>query len=157
VTPAPAAPAPSSILSNVNLISLFKFIAVAAIIFFGVGEWQGWYVGLATQTPVLVYKKDYTHTHTRQTTHAESYEFTLSGRLRQGNLIVEASYERPPSVQTSRQGEPERRVFRQEFRAGEPIVLSENLRNGAGIYRIRLIFDDATGSLRLKVPGNALL
>jgi hypothetical protein len=138
-----------------NLISLAKLILIPAVIFFGVGEWQGWYVGAAPHTPIFVYKKDYTHT--RQTTHAESYEFTLSGRLRQGSLIVEASYERPPSVQTSRQGEPERCVFRQEFRAGEPIVLSENLRNGAGIYRIRLIFDDATGSLRLKVPGNALL
>jgi len=66
--------------------------------------------------------------------------------------MIEASFEQLASFQTGQAGRPERVVFRAEFGAGQRITVNETLRQGQGVYRIRLIFNDATGTLRLTLP-----
>ncbi len=131
---------------------LIRFLVIGAIIFFGVGEWQGWYLGFPPTTPIFVYKKDYELIKTYQTIIAPSQEITLEGRLRRGSLIVEGYYERSESFQTRQQAAPNRRVFRQEYQAGQQVRLSGTMREGHGIYRVRLVFEDATGLFRLTSP-----
>ncbi len=136
---------------------LLTFLIIVAIVFFAVGEWQGWYLGVPPQTPVFVYKKTATTEQTRRTTTAQEFTFSLEGQLRRGNLIVEGYFERPSSFQTGRAGTPERRVFREEFRRGQRVFISETMKEGQGVYKVRLIFDDATGLLRLRLPGAGTL
>lgn len=45
-----------------------------------------------------------------------------------------------------------RRVFQESFREGEAIRVTETLKQGSGIYRIRLVFEDATGFFEIDVP-----
>lgn len=132
---------------------LIQFAIFLVIVFFVVGEFfGGWYLGVPPHTPLLVYKKTHTATEARRTTTAQEFPFSFEGRLRQGRLTIEGSYERPDSFQTGQRGTAERVVFRQEFREGEPINVAQILKQGSGIYRIRLIFEDATGTFDLELP-----
>lgn len=132
---------------------LIQFLIFLAIVFFVVGEFfGGWYLGVPPHTPLLVYKKTHTATESRRTTTAQEFPFSFEGQVQQGRVTVEGSFERPDSFQTGQRGTPERVVFRQEFREGEPIRVSQTMKQGSGVYRVRLIFEDATGTFRLDLP-----
>lgn len=132
---------------------LLTFALILVVIFFGVGEWRGWLLGLPSQTPFLVYKMTTVHTQERRARTASEFTFSLEGRLRRGRLVVEGSYERPGSFQTpGQQAQPERIVFRDEFHAGDPVQVNQRMSQGSGIYRVRMRFDDATGTFRLQLP-----
>lgn len=132
------------------------FLAVCALIFFGVGETRGWHVGVLSQTPVLVYKSTSDAEAIRRLTSVDDLPFTFSGELRSGTVVLEAYYERTESFQNPTQRViPQRRVFERTFQAGQPIDFSETLSGGRGIYTIRIIFDDATGRVGLDVPDSS--
>lgn len=136
------------------MLAPFRSLVVAAVIFFGVGEFAGgWYLGAPPYTPIFVYKKTTTAVQTRRVRAAEGFAFKLTGRLRGGTVLVEGTYERPASYQNpGLRPLAERPVFRKEYAAGETVELSESLRYGEGTYRVRLNFEAATGTLRLSCP-----
>jgi hypothetical protein len=130
-----------------------QFAAFLAIVFFVVGEFfGGWFLGIPPHTPILAYKKTHTAEYTRRTTVADRFEFRFDGEVRRGTLVIEGTYQRPDSFQTGRQGTAERVVFRQEFRQGQRVDLLHTMREGQGIYRVRLHLDDGTGLFRLHLP-----
>ena len=132
----------------------FQVLAVAVVIFFGVGEFLGgWYVGVAPQTPVLVYKKTHTTTLTRRVT-GDTFTFDLGGEVRGGTVTVEGLYERPASYQNpGRAALPPRELFNKRFGPGERVRVAETLKAGTGVYRVRVTFEAATGLFHLEVPA----
>lgn len=128
------------------------FILFLAAVFFAVGEWQGWYLGVPGHTPIFVYKKTYTSVTSRQLYTAKTFEFAVNGNLSRGSLTVEGTYEYPGSFQDGTQAKPERVIFSKDFHAGQAVHVSEEMTEGIGIYRVKLIFDDATGTFREKLP-----
>lgn len=136
--------------------TLLGWIVVLSVIFFGVGEFAGgWYLGVAPQTPLLVYKKTTAKTVSRRTALSTAFSFKVSGALRSGTLTVQGIYERPESFQNPGASSAARVYFVQTFPAGRPIRIDETLQHGAGIYTVRLIFRDATGRLSVEVPNNS--
>ena len=133
------------------------FLVLCAVIFFGVGEWRGWYVGVPPQTPIFAYKTTTDASYMRRVTSADGFPLELSGTLRRGTLTVEGTYEKPNSFQTSSAGRPERAIFRQVYTEGEEIGVSQLLRRGQGIYRIKLTLEDASGTFRLDLPNGSQL
>ncbi|MDQ3458468.1 MAG: hypothetical protein M3498_04045 [Deinococcota bacterium] len=132
---------------------LIRFLVIGAIIFFGVGEWQGWYLGVAPYTPVLVYKKDHVFTYNRQRIADQPFPVDFRGRLRRGRVTVEGYYERPASLQTGQRGTPPRRIFSETFEAGQLVSVVGEMRQGRGIYTVRVSYEDATGLFRLARPA----
>lgn len=131
-----------------------KTLAIAAIIFFGVGEFLGgWYIGIAGQTPMFLYKNTREITIIRRARTSSELPITLEGSLNQGRVIVEVTYERTASFQNPGQSViDERRIFQQEYSIGEAVRLNELFREGNGTYRVRLRFEDATGLFRFDIP-----
>ena len=136
---------------------LLVFCIVLGVVFFGVGEWRGWYLGIASQTPMYVYKKDFTAEATRRTINSDRLPFEVSGSVQQGSVTVAVFYERPFSYQTSAQALPQTKVFEQRFSQGERISLDQVLAEGHGIYSVQLQFEDATGLFRMELPTGAEL
>lgn len=136
---------------------LFVFCIVLGVLFFGVGEWRGWYLGVASQTPVYVYKKDFVTHATRRTINRDSMPLVVSGDVQRGNVTVSVFFERPISFQTSQQPQPEQKVFERTFSRGQRIDLDQVLAEGHGIYRVQLRFDDATGLFQVRLPTSAQL
>ena len=136
---------------------LLVFCIVLGVVFFGVGEWRGWYLGIASQTPLYVYKKDFVAEATRRTINSDHLPLVVSGNVQQGNVTVAVYYERPFSYQTGRQPLPESKVFERNYARGERIALDETLSEGQGIYRVQLQFDDSTGLFRIRLPTAAEL
>ena len=128
------------------------FLVLVIGIFFGVGEWQGWYAGVPSQTPVLVYKKDRLASATRRVVSEESLDFNLEGKLRQGTLTVKGYHQQVASFQSGSRSGPERLLFEETFTEGQTLKVSETLSAGKGAYRLDLIFEDATGMVTLKLP-----
>ena len=138
--------------------TLLGWLVVLGVVFFGVGEFAGgWYLGIPPQTPVLVYKKTTAAAVTRRTQLGNEFPFKMDGALRAGTLTVQGVYERPESFQNSGTASPAQVYFTRTFPAGRPIHIDETLRQGAGIYTVRLIFRDATGRLSVAVPNNSAL
>ncbi len=139
--------------------TLLGWLVVVSIVFFGVGEFAGgWYLGVAPQTPLLVYKKTTAKAVSRRTTMSTAFPFKVSGVLRSGTLTVQGIYERSGSFQNpGAASSPAQAYFVQTFPAGRPVRVDETLRRGAGIYTVRLIFRDATGRISVKVPNNSEL
>ena len=131
-----------------------QVLAAAVIIFFGVGEFLGgWYAGVAPGTPVLVYKKTHTTTLTRRVA-GDTFTFSLDGEVRGGAVTVEGLYERPASYQNPGQAAlPPRREFGKRFGPGERVNVKETLKAGAGVYRVRVTFEEATGLFHIRVPA----
>ncbi len=128
------------------------FLVFCAVVFFGVGEWRGWYVGIPPQTPIFAYKTTTDASYVRRVSSADGFPLELNGEVRRGLLTVEGTYEKPSSFQTGKAGEPERVLFRQIYGEGEEVNLSQMLKRGQGIYRVRLILEDASGTFRLELP-----
>lgn len=134
------------------------FLVFLAAIFLVVGEFfGGWYLGVLPQTPAFVYNKTHTATVTRRTlSDTAEFPFKVSGRLRNGSLTVEAVYERPVSYQGRTDKPVAPRIFVTEtFLARQPIYVADTLEKGWGIYQVRLIFEDATGTIRVEVPDSS--
>jgi hypothetical protein len=131
-----------------------KFLAFLIIVFFGVGEFAGgWHIGMPPNSPVWLYKKSSSNTITRRTLNSQSLPFTVTGDLNQGSVTVEVWYERPTSFQDPGQAAlPPRVYFSETFSAHYPIRVDKIMNQGQGIYTLRLTYEDATGSLRVRVP-----
>ena len=128
------------------------FLVFCAVVFFGLGEWRGWYVGIPPQTPVFAYKTTTDASYMRRVTSADGFPLILSGEVKRGTLTVEGTYEKPSSFQTGKAGGPERVVFRETYYKGEEVDLSQMLKRGQGVYRVKLTLEDASGTFRLKLP-----
>lgn len=133
------------------------FVAILAALFFGIGEWQGWYLGIPGQTPVFVYKKDAVGELTRRTVNRNDFPFEVTGTVRRGKVTVEGYYQQGASFQANTPAGSEQRVFKQEYGEGQRIDLQDAMRQGTGYYRIRLVFEDATGLFRVGVPRGSEL
>lgn len=138
---------------------ILQFLGFCTIVFFVVGHWGGgWFLGVAPQTPIFVYKKDAVTTLERRAINASEFPFRIEGRVREGTLTVRGSYERPTSFQHFQQQPiPERIYFEERFIQGQTVNLSEFLRQGPGIYRVQLSFEDATGMFDVDVPPSSEL
>lgn len=130
---------------------------VLGVLFFGVGEWQGWYLGVPSQTPVYVYKKSRIATATRRTINTDHVPLVVSGDVQQGSVTVAVYYERPFSFQSGRASHPDTKVFERVFSKGQRVALNQVIAQGVGIYRVQLEFEDATGLFRVKLPTAAEL
>ena len=128
------------------------FLVFCAVVFFGVGEWRGWYVGVPPQTPIFAYKTTTDASYVRRVTSASGLPLELSGEVKRGTLTVEGTFEKPSSFQTGTAGGPERVVFREVYYKGDEVNLSQLLKRGQGIYRVNLILEDASGTFRLDLP-----
>lgn len=126
-------------------------------LFLGVGEWRGWFLGVPSQTPVFVYKKDYVASAARRTINRDDLPFSVSGDVQRGDVTVVVYFERPYSFQTNQAAQPERKVFERTFSEGQRLDLAETIRQGRGIYRVELAFEDATGLFRMTMPTSAEL
>ncbi len=129
------------------------FLVIVAIVFFAVGETRGWYLGIPTQTPILVYKKDFTSTTTRRTMQRTDMPVSFSGDVRNGTVTVEVHYQRPSSFQTNAPAGKESRIFEGTFVKGQHIAVDRIFENGGGEYTVTVKYQDATGLFTMKLPG----
>jgi hypothetical protein len=136
---------------------ILVFLMIGVVVFFGVGEWRGWFLGVPAQTPVYVYKKDHVALATRRTINSESLPFEASGKVQRGNVKLEVLYELTASFQNRTKGAPERILLERVYTKGQTIAINELFEAGKGIYRVRLTFSDATGLFSLKLPTSAEL
>lgn len=136
---------------------LLGFLLVLAAIFFVVGELRGWYLGVPTQTPILLYKMDHTAETTRRTVLRDDMPVRFSGQVRRGTVTINVLYERPTSFQTGEQGRAQVSLFERSYRQGETIALDELFESGTGVYTVRVAYQDATGIFRLTLPGGSEL
>lgn len=132
---------------------LITFIVILAIVFFAVGETRGWYLGYASQTPILVYKKDHVAQTQRRTVSRTDMPVQFSGQVQRGTVKVEVRYERPSSFQTGQAGASEIVVFEQTWTKGQRIAFNRLFENGGGVYTVRVTYTDATGVFRLGMPN----
>lgn len=131
---------------------LLVFLIFLGAVFFAVGEWRGWYLGVPSQTPVFVYKKDYVANASRRTINLDHLPFSVSGEVQSGTVTVAVYYERPVSYQRGTSPLPEQKVFERSFGRGQRVALDQVLAEGTGIYRVQLQFEDATGLFRVGLP-----
>lgn len=136
---------------------LLGFLLVLAAVFFIVGETRGWYLGVPTQTPVLLYKKDFTAETTRRTVMRDDMPVSFSGQVRRGEVTVTVRYEQPSSFQTGQAGRAPVTLFERSYRQGENIALNEVFDAGGGIYTVEANYQDATGLFRVGMPGGSEL
>ncbi len=136
---------------------LLGFLLVLAAVFFIVGETRGWYLGIPTQTPILLYKKDHTAETSRRTVMRDDMPVSFSGQVRRGSVTLTVRYERPASFQTGQAGRAPVKLFERSYRQGERIALSEVFASGGGIYTVQVDYQDATGIFRLTLPGGSEL
>jgi hypothetical protein len=133
------------------------FLLILAVIFFVVGEISGWYLGVASQTPILVYKKDFTAETDRRTVTRDDMPVKFSGQVRRGTVTVTISYQRAESFQTGREGQARTVLYERAFRVGERIFVDELFTSGPGVYSVNVRYEDATGVFRLTLPGGTEL
>lgn len=136
---------------------LLIFLAIVAVVFFAVGETRGWNVGIPAQTPVFVYKRSGEAVTSRRAISLDAMPVNLRGKVRHGTVKVTIEYRRPSSFQTGAKAGADRVLFEQSYRKGERIAIDQPFDGGAGDYTIRMVFDDATGLFRLKLPANSAL
>ncbi len=132
---------------------LLQFAGFCFIVFFIVGELQGWYVGLPPQSPMYLYKQDRVVNVQRDLLFADSFDVSLSGKVREGTVLVEVFHEIPPSFQAGTAGQLPKLVYSEEYYTGQNINLFDSYRSGKGRYTVRMTYEDAIGIFRLKVPN----
>jgi hypothetical protein len=137
--------------------ALLQFLGFCFIVFFIVGEFQGWYVGLPLQTPMLVYKVDKAVEVTRDVLYEDQLDFDLRGKVNDGVVRVEAFFEIPPSFQAGTAGKAPKKIFDEEFGTGQDIQLGKILKAGKGRYTVRILYDKATGIFRMNASGQGRL
>lgn len=132
---------------------LLGFLLILAVVFFVVGETRGWYLGVPSQTPIFVYKKDFSATTTRRTLSRTDMPVRFSGNVSRGTVTISVIYERPESFQTQAGGQAPRVIFERTFTAGQRAFVDELFSNGGGVYRVMVNYQDATGLFRMTLPG----
>ncbi len=132
---------------------LIGFLLILVIVFFVVGELRGWYLGVPTQTPIFVYKKDFAATTQRRTILRTDMPLRFTGTVNRGTVAISVTYERPESFQTGQQAAATRVIFERTFTTGQRAFVDEIFTNGGGIYRVTVTYQDATGLFRLELPG----
>jgi hypothetical protein len=137
--------------------ALLQFLGFCFIVFFVVGEFRGWYVGMATQTPMLLYKGSQAIEVTRDVLYEDQFDFDLRGKINDGTVRVEAFFEIPPSFQTGTAGKAPKKVFDEEFGTGQDIQLNEILKSGKGRYTVRILYENVTGIFRMNASGQGRL
>jgi hypothetical protein len=141
---------------TVAMRGLFSTAIIFAIIFFSVGHFHdpSWNVGVLPQTPLFLYRTTSSRSTVRRLTGtAPGLQFDIGGQLRRGSARLEVTFERPDSIQNTRQRAiPEEIVYEAEFFAGQPIAIAEYLDLGTGFYRFRIFFNDVTGRVSLDLP-----
>jgi hypothetical protein len=136
---------------------IIVFLLILTGIYFAVGEWRGWYVGIPGQTPVVLYKKDHYARTPVRTVNRDDMPLAISGQVRVGSVKVQVFYERPTSIQTSLPAIPERMIYEQTFGRGQRVLLNEVFREGRGIYTVAMTYDGTSGTFRFTVPRSAEL
>ncbi len=137
--------------------ALLQFLGFCFIVFFIVGELRGIYAGMATQTPMLLYKGTQAVEVSRDVLYEDDFDFDIKGKVNDGTVRVEAFFEIPPSFQAGTAGRAPKKVFEQEFGTGENIQLNEILKSGKGRYTVRILYDKATGIFRMNASGQGRL
>jgi hypothetical protein len=137
--------------------ALLQFLGFCFIVFFIVGEFRGIYAGMATQTPMMLYKGTQAVEVTRDVLYEDKFDFDLRGKVNAGVVRVEAFFEIPPSFQAGTAGKAPKKVFEQEFGTGENIQLNEILKSGKGRYTVRILYNQATGIFRMNASGQGRL
>ena len=133
------------------------FLLFLAVIFFVVGEWRGWHLGVPAQTPVMVYKSTSTARATRRTINTDAMPVDVSGRVRNGEVTLRVIYQDTGSFQTNRGADDPEEIFEETYRAGQVIGLNEVFDEGRGEYQIVLEFRGATGVFGVDLPTSAEL
>ncbi|MGL4608470.1 MAG: hypothetical protein ACRCYY_02125 [Trueperaceae bacterium] len=133
-----------------------QFLGFCFIVFFIVGEFQGWYAGVATRTPMFLYKMTRDVEVTREVSEDE-LNLRFSGKVRDGTVGLEVYFEIPPSFQGGTIGKPPKKIFEEAFLTGQTIDLQETLKSGKGRYIVRIIYNQATGTFRLNASGQGQL
>lgn len=128
------------------------FLLLIAAVFIGIGEWRGWYLGVPGTTPVVVYKMDHRAVTDVRTVTRSDMPIRMEGRVRRGTVTVEVTHERPASFQTGEAALPERVLFEQVFGTGQRIAINDVFAAGRGIYRVRVIYADVSGTFRFTFP-----
>jgi hypothetical protein len=136
---------------------LLQFLGFCFIVFFAVGELQGWYVGFPPSSPMLLYKMDREVSIRRDVRLEDDFSFDLSGQVRDGSVQVEAYFEIPASFQQGTKGKAPKKVFDEVFSTGERIDISKLIKSGQGRYTVRIIYQDTTGVFRLGTSGEGQL
>ena len=134
---------------------LVIFIILLVVIFFGVGEWRGWYLGSPPQTAMFLYKKDYNHEQEWEVRSIDNFPFEFEGKVGRGSVDVQVFYERRKSLQNTNAAIlPKRQIFQQQYRVGQIIALDEVFRQGIGQYSVVINFSDASGTFNMTVPSS---
>ena len=130
-----------------NIIGLVVLIGV----FFGIGEWRGWNIGLAGHTPIFVYKKVAQTRVVRRVRVEKSLPFHLNGQVKNGDLTVKGYFKTAANFETNAREGKEKLLFKQQFLKGQNINLDKVLKAGKGVYVIELDFHETTGLFNLKI------
>lgn len=133
------------------------FILFLAVVFFGVGEWRGWNVGVPAQTPVMAYKTTSMTRAQRRTINTDSMPVEVSGRVRNGEVTVRVIYRDTGSFQTNTAGGDPDTVFEETYQVGQSIRLAETFEEGRGNYQVVLDFRNATGIFHVTLPRSSEL
>jgi hypothetical protein len=128
------------------------FLLILVGIYFAVGEWRGWYLGVPGQTPVVLYKKDHYARTPVRTVVRDDMPLSVNGQVRAGSVKVQVFYERPASFQTNAPGLPERMIHESTYTRGQRIALNEVFAEGRGIYTVAMTYEDASGTFRFGFP-----
>lgn len=130
-----------------NIIGLVVLIGI----FFGIGEWQGWNIGMAGHTPVLVYKKDAQVRVIRRVRVDNELPFSFKGTLNNGDLIIKGFYKTPANFEKNTLEGKDKLIFQEEFHKGDKVNIEHILKSGQGIYVIEMDYKEATGFFNLNV------
>ncbi len=136
---------------------LIIFVLILVGIFFAIGEWRGWYLGIPNQTPIFVYKNDHHARTPVRTVTRSDMPIEVSGEVRRGTVRVQVLFESPASFQTGAAAQPQRTVFDQTFSRGQRIALNQVFAEGRGIYTIAMTYNDASGTFRINYPISSQL
>ena len=136
---------------------LIIFLLILTAIFFAVGEWRGWYLGIPNQTPVFVYKNDHVATTTIRTVTRRDMPISFTGQVRHGSVRVQVFFEAPVSFQTGAAAVPRREIFDQTFQRGQRATLDQTFTEGGGIYTIVATYNEASGTFRISHPVSSQL
>ena len=136
---------------------LIIFLLILAGVFFAIGEWRGWHLGIPNQTPIIAYKTDHVARVPIRTVTRSDMPIEVSGQVRRGSVQVEVLFESPASFQTGAAAVPQRTIFEQTFGRGQRIDLNQVFSEGRGIYTVVVRYHDASGTFRINYPPSSQL
>lgn len=133
------------------------FLLILTGIFFAIGEWRGWYLGIPNQTPIFLYKNDHVARTPIRTVTRDDMPINVSGQVRRGTVRVQVLFESPASFQTGAAPVPQRGIFDQTFTRGQRLGIDEVFREGRGVYTVVMTYADASGTFRINYPVSSQL